>query len=221
MKTDSFALNPILASIRKDFIKGELTEDAISKNPILQFETWLKEAFAKGNEIANAMALSTISADGMPSSRVVLLRDISFGGFTFFTNYQSRKGNELTLNPKASLLFFWPELERQVRVQGTIKKLPEKESDVYFASRDFESKVGAWTSQQSETINSRAVLEEKFAEELIRFHDREVPRPDHWGGYVLEPSVIEFWQGRSNRLHDRIEFILHGKGKWEIRRLMP
>ncbi len=221
MNTDPFVLNPLLASIRKDFLKAELTEDTLSADPVVQFDTWLKEAFAGGNEIANAMVLSTVDANSMPSSRVMLLRDVSFGGFTFFTNYHSQKADDLRLNSNASILFFWSEMERQVKIQGTIKKLPEKESDVYFASRPFESKVGAWTSKQSRVIKSRKELDKKYSEELKQYAGREVPRPPYWGGYVLEPCNFEFWQGRANRLHDRIEFTLTEKKQWVMKRLMP
>ena len=221
MNTDPFILNPLLASIRKDFVKGDLTEETVSVDPMLQFERWLKEAFAQGNELANAMVLSTVDSNSMPSSRVMLLRDVSFGGFTFFTNYQSRKANEINTNKKVALLFFWPELERQVRIEGVIRKLPEQESDAYFASRPFESQVAAWTSNQSTKVNSRKELDQKYANDLKKYNDDTVLRPPHWGGYVLKPLNIEFWQGRANRLHDRIEFTLNSKNEWEMRRLMP
>ncbi len=221
MNTDPFVLNPLLASIRKDFIKGELTEESLSVDPVLQFDAWLKQAFAEGNPLANAMVLSTVDISGRPSSRVMLLRDISFGGLTFFNNYESKKGFDIKSNNKASLVFFWPDLERQVRVEGSIKKLPAKESDAYFASRPFESKVGAWTSKQSKEIQSREDLEKKYSKELQKYKDKEVPRPSYWGGYVLEPFIMEFWQGRASRLHDRIEYVKIGEKEWERRRLMP
>jgi pyridoxamine 5'-phosphate oxidase len=221
MNTDPFVLNPLLSTIRQEFVKGQLMEDNINKNPIIQFETWLQEAFSNGNPTANAMILSTVDVSGMPSSRVMLLRDISFGGFTFFSNYESKKGTDVETNNKASLLFFWPELERQVRIQGFVEKLPKGESDAYFESRPFESKVGAWASKQSQIIEGREVLEKNFAALLNKYDDKKVPRPDHWGGYVLYPVSIEFWQGRESRLHDRLLFKRVDHSHWKMDRLMP
>jgi pyridoxamine 5'-phosphate oxidase len=212
--------SPMIRSFRKDFIKGMLIENEISKDPIEQFSAWLDFAF-KSDEYANAMVLSTVSEDLMPSSRVVLLRDISYGGLTFFTNYASQKGIELEKNPKASVLFFWPALERQVSISGTVTKLPVKESDEYFESRPFESKVGAWVSKQSSVISSRLKMDEDFTEQLKKYPDKKVPRPPHWGGYVLIPSRFEFWQGRESRMHDRIRYRLNGNKEWIMERLMP
>jgi pyridoxamine 5'-phosphate oxidase len=168
------------------------------------------------------MALSTVDVGLMPDARIVLLRNVSYGGFTFFTNYESKKGKDLEKNNKASLLFFWTGLERQVRILGEIIKLPAEESDTYFESRPFDSKVGAWVSQQSELVANRSALEKSFEEKLRSFENKEVPRPANWGGYVLIPSKIEFWQGRPNRLHDRILYTLDpNKKSWKIDRLMP
>ena len=219
MTTDPFILNPILAKLRTEFVKGQLLESDINKDPMSQFQQWLAEAMAT-DAYANAMVLSTVDCNGMPSSRVMLLRDISFNGFTFFTNYKSQKGEELEKNRHGALVFFWPALERQVRVTGTIKKLPAKESTAYFNSRPFGSKVAAWASQQSRVLSDRYVLEERVNVLQNEFKDKDVPRPDHWGGYVLEPQSIEFWQGRESRLHDRLRFIRED-GDWKMERLMP
>lgn len=210
----------MVRSLRKDFIKGQLTEEMVAADPFLQFSGWLASALETGNHLANAMVLSTVDAEGMPSSRVMLLRDVSYGGFTFFTNYQSRKGQDLTNNPRASLLFFWPDQERQIRIQGVIKELPAEESDKYFDTRPFESKIGAWASRQSEVIAGRGELEENYDKMLVSFKDGEVPRPRHWGGYVLVPSYFEFWQGRASRLHDRLRYRMD-EDRWIRERLMP
>lgn len=218
----TFKINPKLNSVRKDYERAFLSEETVLENPFHQFEAWLDEAFKEGNEYANAMVLSTVDDELMPSSRVVLLRNISYGGFTFFTNYQSRKGAELEVNNNASLLFFWQDLERQVRVEGRVEKLPAKESSDYFESRPFESKVGAWVSRQSHVIVGREDLELRFEQELKKFSHQQVPRPDYWGGYVLKPSKFEFWQGRNNRLHDRIQFRRNDNlDTWIKERLMP
>ncbi len=212
----------ILKTIRKDYSRGELLESEISKNPMSEFEIWLDLAFKSGNDHANAMTLSTCDKINMPDSRIVLLRDISFGGFTFFTNYGSKKGKDIDVNSNASLLFFWPELERQIRIQGNVKFLPTKESDAYFESRPFESKVGALISSQSSVVNSRKEMEILFQNEFKNRKNTNIQRPDNWGGYVLVPRSFEFWQGRANRLHDRIRYTLNGSDKsWLIERLMP
>lgn len=219
---NSFKINPVIQSLRKDYQHGVLSKETVLENPFHQFEAWLDEALDKGDHHAHAMVLSTVDQNLMPDSRVVLLRNISFGGFTFFTNYKSKKAKDLEQNKKACLLFFWTELERQVRIEGEIAMLPAHESDVYFESRPFESKVGAWVSNQSEVVKSRAELETAFEKELKNYEGKEVPRPPHWGGYVLIPSRFEFWQGRSSRLHDRIQFTLDKeKNNWNIERLMP
>jgi pyridoxamine 5'-phosphate oxidase len=219
---NSFKINPIIKSIRNDYDKHSLSKESVDKNPFHQFELWLFEAIDSGDDHAHAMALSTVDESLMPDGRIVLLRNVSYGGFTFFTNYESKKGKDLEKNNKASLLFFWTGLERQVRILGEIIKLPAEESDTYFESRPFDSKVGAWVSQQSELVANRSALEKSFEEKLRSFENKEVPRPANWGGYVLIPSKIEFWQGRPNRLHDRILYTLDSNKKsWKIDRLMP
>jgi pyridoxamine 5'-phosphate oxidase len=211
-----------LESMRIDFVKGTLREEDVDRDPLKQFETWLKEALDGGNPLANAMVLSTVGKDGMPSSRVMLLRDISHGGLTFFTNYKSAKAGDLADNPQASVLFFWQESERQVRVEGNTVFIDPAESDAYFRQRPFESKVGAWVSAQSSRVESREALDTAFDQALARFEGTEVPRPPHWGGYVLKPVVFEFWQGRSSRLHDRLRYRKDAlSGEWIIERLMP
>lgn len=216
-----FEANNTLNSIRKDYQKGFLTEEIILDNPFHHFESWLSEAFDKGNDYANAMVLSTTGKNNVPDSRVVLLRNISYGGFTFYTNYYSKKANDITENNNASLLFFWPDMERQVRVEGVTGFLPAKESDDYFESRPFESKVGAWVSHQSRELKNRQDLEDAYETELKKYPDKKVPRPAHWGGYVLIPSKFEFWQGRASRLHDRLQYSRVNANEWKIIRLMP
>ncbi|MCW3071054.1 MAG: Pyridoxamine 5-phosphate oxidase [Bacteroidetes bacterium] len=206
-------------TLRHDFSKESLDEKDVHKNPVTQFSKWFREAVdAKVNE-PNAMALSTVSAEGKPSSRIVLLRNFDENGFVFYTNYTSRKGEEIMGNPNAALLFFWPELERQVRIEGILKKQTAEESDMYFNSRPRGSKLGAWTSTQSKVIADRNVLDEEYAK-LDKKYPGDVPRPAHWGGYVLTPQSVEFWQGRQSRLHDRILFTLE-KENWTIERLAP
>lgn len=210
-----------IADIRKDYTLHELSENEVASNPISQFNSWFQEAVeAKVNE-PNAMSLGT-AVDGQPSVRIVLLKGVDEKGFSFFTNYQSAKGEELRQNPKAALTFFWAELERQVRIEGVVEKLPEAESDTYFNSRPKGSRVGAWSSPQSQVIPDREVLEERVQEYSQKFEDTEnVPRPDFWGGYVLSPTMVEFWQGRPSRLHDRIRYRLSENNSWTIERLAP
>jgi pyridoxamine 5'-phosphate oxidase len=213
-------LRSYINSLRHDFTKQTLDQKQVTADPFLQFEKWFKEAVdAKVNE-PNAMGISTVSAAGKPSSRIVLLRNFNKEGFVFYTNYNSRKGIEISQNPHAALLFFWPELERQVRIEGILRKQTEEESDLYFNSRPRESKLGAWTSEQSKPIHDRAVLDKAYEENAGKFPGENIPRPPHWGGYVLLPVSIEFWQGRASRLHDRIEYALENN-TWKIRRLAP
>lgn len=219
---NTFKINPVLKSVRKNYELSFLSEEAVLENPFHQFELWLEEAFNNGNEYANAMVLSTVDEDLIPSSRVVLLRNISYGGFTFYSNYQSKKAFDLEQNTNASLLFFWQDLERQVRVTGRVEKLPEKESDSYFESRPFESKVATWVSRQSNVIDGRENMDILFEKELEKYANKNVPRPSYWGGYVLKPFSFEFWQGRNNRLHDRIQYQPKENGeRWIKKRLMP
>jgi pyridoxamine 5'-phosphate oxidase len=206
-------------NLRHDFSRQTLDEKDVDPSPIRQFEKWFREAVdSKVNE-PNAMTVSTASPTGMPSSRILLLRNFSEEGFVFYTNYKSRKGGEILQNPQACLLFFWPELERQVRVEGRLQMQSAESSDLYFSTRPRSSKLGAWTSAQSSVIASRAVLEEEY-KKLDASFPEEVPRPPHWGGYELKPTSIEFWQGRPGRLHDRILYSICQEG-WKIERLAP
>jgi pyridoxamine 5'-phosphate oxidase len=209
-----------IAAIRKDYMLRSLSENDVNKNPIQQFSVWWDEAIGSNIEEVNAMTLATVNDNGFPSARIVLLKDFSEDGFVFFTNYESRKGKSLMKNPKASIVFFWKELERQVRVEGVVEKISEEESTAYFTSRPAESKIGAWASPQSEVITSRIFLEERFKNYAQQFSDAEIPKPPHWGGYIVKPTRIEFWQGRPGRLHDRIEYNKNKEG-WAIERLAP
>lgn len=215
------ALTHKLADIRKNYSKQALSEESVSQDPIDQFNIWLEEALQAEVEEPTAMVLSTVNGEGKPSARVVLLKDVSAEGLSFYTNYDSRKGRELHENPFAAATFFWPALERQVRVEGKVVKVAPEVSDAYFHSRPKGSQIGAWASPQSEVIQSREVIEEKDKALTAQYATNElIPRPPHWGGYQLQPERIEFWQGRPNRLHDRIVFKQQGEN-WLIRRLAP
>ena len=207
-------------NLRHDFSKKTLDKVDVNKNPILQFETWFKEAVESNVNEPNAMTVCTSTKEGKPSARIVLLRNFNENGFVFYTNYTSRKGVEVLENPNCALLFFWPELERQVRIEGVLQLQSETESDSYFNNRPRGSKLGAWVSEQSKIIQSRKVLDEKYSELSAKYPDDNIPRPSYWGGYILKPSSIEFWQGRPSRLHDRILFSLVNNA-WEIERLAP
>ena|SRR5579859_3514680 len=210
-----------IADIRKDYKLQSLSEDRVSSDPFGQFDKWWKEALDAEADEVNAMTLATASAEGMPDGRIVLLKGFNENGFTFFTNYNSSKGRQLLENPRACLVFFWKELERQVRISGLVTLVSEKESDDYFNSRPEGSRIGAWASPQSEVIKSREWLEENEKKLLASFSGTTIDRPSHWGGYRVKPTRIEFWQGRTNRLHDRIQYELQGNGKWKIERLAP
>lgn len=199
-----------------------LTKATVDPNPIRQFEKWSADARATGmsEQDAISMTLATSDNDGQPTARIVLLKGFDDQGFVFYTNYESRKGLELAENPKACLLFYWSPLWRQVRIEGEIEKVSAEESDQYFHSRPLGSKIGAWASDQSSAIESRAVVEQRFEEFGFKFGDN-VPRPTHWGGYRLKPKLIEFWQGQENRLHDRLRYSLQANGSWLIERLAP
>ena len=197
-----------------------LNESDVDPNPLKQFEVWYGEALASGVPEADAMTLATATTDGAPDARIVLLKSFDDRGFVFFTNYQSRKAEELAANGRACLLFYWLPLKRQVRIEGTVEKVSAAESDDYFHTRPWGSKLGAWASDQSRVITSREDLEKRFAEFELEFADN-VPRPPHWGGYRLIPTAIEFWQGRDNRLHDRIRYRLQQDKSWRIERLAP
>jgi pyridoxamine 5'-phosphate oxidase len=199
-----------------------LTKASVDPNPIRQFERWFRELPAAGvnEQDATSMTLATAAKDGQPRARIVLLKSFDESGFVFFTNYHSRKGGDLAANARACLLFYWAPLWRQVRIEGTVEKVSEAESDEYFHSRPLGSKIGAWASNQSEAVASRKELDERFEEFSLKFSDN-VPRPSHWGGYRVRPGVIEFWQGRENRLHDRLVYTREGDGAWRIERLAP
>jgi pyridoxamine 5'-phosphate oxidase len=198
------------------------TKDSVDASPIRQFQTWCEEVRAQGvsEQDAISMTLVTAARDGQPSARVVLLKSFDELGFVFYTNYQSRKGKDLAENPRAGLLFYWSQLWRQVRIEGVVEKISAAESEEYFQSRPLGSKLGAWASNQSEVVDNRETLEARFAELEKRF-GAEVPRPEHWGGYRLMPNSVEFWQGRDNRLHDRLRYQLQEDGGWMIERLGP
>jgi pyridoxamine 5'-phosphate oxidase len=208
-----------LADLRTDYARHGLTEADAGDDPLALFRRWFDQALAAGQHEPNAMTLATCTPAGKPSARIVLLKIADERGLAFFTNYQSRKGRELANNPHAALVFFWPAVERQVRVEGTVEVVAEAESDDYFATRPVESRLGAWASEQSEVIASRAVLEEQHRELLARYGD-QVPRPPHWGGFRVVPTAWEFWQGRPSRLHDRIRF-RKSAGVWVRERLSP
>ncbi|HEX7153336.1 MAG TPA: pyridoxamine 5'-phosphate oxidase [Thermoanaerobaculia bacterium] len=199
----------------------ELLENAVEASPFAQFARWFEEAKRRQPELPEAMTLSTCGEDGVVTSRVVLLKGFDDHGFVFFTNYNSRKASQLRENPRASLAFFWPVLERQVRIEGVAVKTTEEESDAYFATRPRGSQLGAWASFQSNVIPGRGDLDQRFAELERCYQDRPVPRPPHWGGYRVIPVLIEFWQGRSDRLHDRVRYRLREPKDWIIERLSP
>jgi len=210
-----------LAKLRSEYSKASLDVSSMLPDPIQQFEKWFLEALDANVMEPNAMNLSTINADNRPSSRIVLLKGIEEKRFVFYSNYQSTKGKELDQNPACALTFFWPELERQVRVEGMAERINEERSEKYFQSRPRGSQVGAWTSPQSSIINSRSILEERAQQIEKRFEGLAVlPKPNQWGGYQVDAQVIEFWQGRPNRLHDRIQF-LKIENAWKVQRLAP
>lgn len=208
-----------IADLRKEYVSQQLLEEDVAADPINQFEVWWQQAIQSAILEPNAMTLATASADGVPSARIVLLKGFSAKGFSFFTNYNSFKGRQLQQNPKACLVFFWKELERQVRITGLVEKLPDEESDAYFNSRPEGSRLGAWASPQSQVIHNRQWLEEEY-KRITEQKDETIQRPPHWGGYVVKPVIIEFWQGRASRLHDRIQYSLE-EGQWKIERLAP
>jgi pyridoxamine 5'-phosphate oxidase len=208
-----------LSDLRREYTLSGLREEDCDPDPLRQFGRWFKDVLDAGAPDSNACTLATCTPDGRPSARIVLLKGVD-QGFVFFTNYLSRKGHELEANPHAALCFFWPGSERQVRVEGTVEKVTPAESDAYHHTRPRGSQLGAWCSFQSEIIPGRAVLEERLRELEAKFRDQDVPRPPDWGGYRLKPEAIEFWQGRENRLHDRIRYRLV-EGKWVMERLSP
>lgn len=209
-----------IASIRKDYKLKTLSEAEIEPSPINQFTKWWDEAMNSHIEEVNAMTLATATVKGKPSARIVLLKDFDEQGFCFFTNYESHKGTELAANPQSSLVFFWKELERQVRIDGITEKLTAAESDAYFLSRPSGSRIGAWASPQSKVIE-HSLLDNNVKKYEAEFAGNPIKRPDFWGGYRVKPQIIEFWQGRPSRLHDRIQYSLQEDGQWKIERLAP
>ncbi len=210
-----------IADIRKDYRLRTLTEIAVEADAVKQFGKWWDEAVNSDIDEVNAVTLATATLEGKPSARIVLLKGYDENGFLFYSNYTSNKGHELAHNPLACMVFFWKELERQVRIEGIIEKVDSEESDHYFASRPEGSRIGAWASPQSMVIEKREIIEANVLKYQKRFADQNIPRPAHWGGYRLKPISIEFWQGRSNRLHDRLQYTLQEDATWKIERLAP
>jgi pyridoxamine 5'-phosphate oxidase len=209
-----------ISDIRKDYRLQSLNEEDAG-SPFWLFDKWWKEAVEAQIDEVNAMTLATASADGVPSARIVLMKGFDEKGFVFFTNYNSFKAQQLEENPRATLVFFWKELERQVRVTGLVSKTSAEESDTYYNSRPEGSRLGAWASPQSQVIENRQWLEDNEQQYREKFKDKPVPRPEHWGGFRVKPVTIEFWQGRSSRLHDRLQFSLLTDGVWQLERLAP
>jgi len=210
-----------IAQVRREYTKTKLSKKSVHKDPVEQFNKWLKEAFDANCLEPTAMIISTVSKLNTPSSRVVLLKGVEDGCFIFYTNYHSRKGSQLSENPSISALFFWTELERQIIIEGTVKKLSPAQSDAYFNTRPWKSRIGAIISPQSQPIESRNTIKKAFVLEAAKHINNSIPRPAHWGGYKIDPTRIEFWQGRENRLHDRVLFTKNTDSSWEITRLAP
>ncbi len=213
--------NRSIADLRREYTLAGLRRADLDVDPIIQFEKWLQQALAANLTEPTAMTLATADREGRPSARIVLLKGVDGRGFTFFTNYESRKGGELTENPNAALVLFWAELERQVCIAGTVSIVSREESAKYFNSRPKGSRLAAWVSSQSEAIANRGVLEGRSNELMAKYPGEEVPLPPYWGGYCLAPTRIEFWQGRPNRLHDRFQYLRQPDGQWKIERLSP
>lgn len=214
-------MNTTLANLRQEYTQQSLDRADVLPDPIAQFERWFANAQQAQIHEPNAMHLATVSDDGRPTARVVLLKGIEEGCFLFYTNYRSQKGQQLALHPYAALTFFWPELERQVRIEGPVNKLSDEQSTAYFHSRPRGSQLGAWVSPQSEVIANRTVLERRQQELDEKFADQPIPRPPHWGGFALRPDQLEFWQGRPSRLHDRLRYRRQNEDQWVVERLAP
>jgi pyridoxamine 5'-phosphate oxidase len=214
-------MTPEIANLRKEYASKVLLEQDVALNAMEQFERWWKDALSAEISEPNAMTLATSSSDGMPSARVVLLKDFDNKGFVFYTNYKSFKAMQLDENPRACLVFFWRELERQIRITGLVMKNSKEESKEYFSSRPEGSRIGAHASPQSQVIESREWLDNNFQQLVKKMGGADIPKPEHWGGYIVKPVVIEFWQGRPSRLHDRIQYTLTDDGTWKIERLAP
>lgn len=210
-----------IADIRKDYKLQSLNEADMAEDPFHQFTHWWNEAIKSQIDEVNAMTLATASNNGLPSARIVLLKGFTESGFVFFTNYASHKGKELDENPRAAIVFFWKELERQIRIEGSVEKVSNEESDAYHHSRPAASRIGAWASPQSEKVVDRSILENNFLEYQNKFGEGLIPRPAHWGGYIVKPVLFEFWQGRSSRLHDRLQYSAHPGEGWKMERLAP
>lgn len=214
-------MNSSIADLRRSYTLRELHEAEVDPNPFCQFQLWFDQALSAEIPEPNAMTLATATREGIPSARIVLLKGFDERGFIFYTNYNSRKGQELQDNSHAALVFWWAELERQVRIAGEVSQVPETESDDYFHSRPVGSQLGAWASHQSQIISDRSVLENQLQHLTTTYQSQTIPRPPHWGGYCLSPRAIEFWQGRPNRLHDRILYTHQADHPWKIQRLAP
>jgi pyridoxamine 5'-phosphate oxidase len=210
-----------IADLRKDYQQKKLSEKNVKQTPLEQFAQWWEEATNSEIEEANAMTLATASANGLPAARIVLLKGFDEKGFIFFTNYESFKGMQLLENPRACLVFFWKELERQIRITGLVEKISDEENNEYFYSRPEASRIGAWASPQSQVISNREWLESNEKKYQQQFEGKEIKRPSHWGGYRVKPISVEFWQGRPSRLHDRIQYMMQENGSWTIERLAP
>lgn len=217
----SKSLRQLIANFRNEYISNGIDEAVLADNPIDQFEIWLHEAVKNKLPEPNLMHLSTATCEGKPSGRIMLLKGFDNSGFVFFSNYESRKGNELTSNPYAAITFLWLALVRQVRIEGKVSQVSAAESDVYFQSRPRTSQISAWISEQSKVLSTRAEFESRFRQADKLFNGKPVERPPHWGGYCLKPSRVEFWQGRAGRMHDRIAYVSNADGSWEIQRLFP
>jgi pyridoxamine 5'-phosphate oxidase len=214
-------LSERLARLRDEYTRAGLDESQVAAEPLAQLGAWLNEALSAGVPEANAATLATASPDGVPNARIVLLKGIDARGVTFFTNYESAKGRELTANPRAAVVIFWRELERQVRIAGDVERVSRAESEAYFHSRPRGSQLGAWASRQSTAVSSRGELDAQMAQAEKRFEGSPVPLPDSWGGYRLVPRVMELWQGRPSRMHDRLRYAESAPGRWTIERLSP